>query len=356
MRIVQMVDALDYGDGVSNDIINLHLLMDNMKVDNTVYSRWMNERVAHYTHDINTYSPKEDDYILYHYSGKSTILEQVLDYNLPVILRYHNITPPKYLVQDNPELADRCREGIEQIKSNVRFFDFYCGDSEFNNRDLIAYGADADRAYVLPVAMNLSKLHETATDKKIIQEMKKHPNIIFVGRIAPNKCIEDVLDVFDNFHKYYNDKAFLYLVGNMQQTGTYTKYIQDKINKLTSKEHIIMTGKVDDSQLSSYYSGADVFLCMSEHEGFCIPLLEAMEFNIPVIAYDAGAVAGTMGESGILVKNKVVPIVAGLLNELTINPFLRSRVVQEQQKHLQEFDTPAMKKQLAKLISIWTAS
>lgn len=354
MRIVQMVDALDFGDGVSNDIINLHRLMDAMKIQNTIYSKWKHEKVAQYTHDIEKYSPRPNDYILYHYSGKSVIIDQVLGYNRPVILRYHNITPPEFFIRDNPEIAARCQEGLDQIKAYVKRFDFYCGDSGFNNRNLIEYGASPERTSVLPIELNLSQLRDKETDAAILEEMKRHTNVLFVGRFAPNKRIEEILDVFENYYRYYNDAAYLYLVGNNQQNELYTRFIESKLKEMMAREHVIVTGKVDERQLYSYYTGANVFLCMSEHEGFCIPLLEAMEFETPVIAYDAGAVADTMGKSGVLVTNKEVPVIAGLINELDQNKYLRDRVIGEQKKHLRQFDAQTMRQKLSELISVWT--
>ena len=354
MRIVQMVDALDYGDGVSNDIINLHNTMDQMNIDNTIYSKWAHEKVDGYRNDIEMYRPRKDDYILYHYSGKSHIIDQVLAFNLTTILRYHNITPPEFFQASNPDLAQRCREGIEQIKGYIHLFDFFCGDSSYNIENLVQMGADKEKTCVLPISLNLERLQKLRNKNEAIEDMNGHFNILSVGRIAPNKKIEDILDVFENYNKYYQPDSYLYLVGSSEQSDVYTRIIFDRLEKMTAKDHVVMTGKVDDETLYRYYTGANVYLCLSEHEGFCIPLLEAMMFDLPVIAYEAGAVSSTMGESGILIREKKIDLISGIIDELQKDPYLTSRVIDSQHEHLQDFFAPAMQEKLASLLSIWT--
>lgn len=134
----------------------------------------------------------------------------------------------------------------------------------------------------------------------------------------------------------------------------YTRIIFDRLEKMTAKDHVVMTGKVDDETLYRYYTGANVYLCLSEHEGFCIPLLEAMMFDLPVIAYEAGAVPSTMGESGILIREKKIDLISGIIDELQKDPYLVSRVIDSQREHLQDFFAPAMQEKLASLLSIWT--
>lgn len=354
MRIIQLLDALDFGDGVSNDVINLHKLLDEMNVHNAIYSKWTHEKVKQYRKDMEDYRPREGDCILYHFSGKSQIIDQVLGYQQTTVLRYHNVTPPQFFKNTNPQLALRCQEGLDQIKEYIHRFDYYCADSMYNAQDLISFGADQDVMDTLPIAMNLERLNDARPDKQIVEEMGKHPSILFVGRVAPNKKIEDILDVFENYFHYYNDQAYLYLVGNKEQSDSYTQLINDRLENMMSSDHVVMTGKVDEQSLYSYYQGADVFLCMSEHEGFCIPLLEAMRFGNAVIAYNAGAVETTMGSGGILLNTKSIPVVSGVLDELINNRYLKGRVLDAQNRHLEQFLKPAMCRSLSLLLTKWS--
>lgn len=350
-----MIDALDYGDGVSNDAINIHLQLDKEGIENQIYSKYHHPTVSEYCELLDMYQPKRDDVILYHFSGKSEIMEKVLGYGRKTVLRYHNVTPPHFFKNQNDKLAHGCQEGINQVLENIHRFDFYLADSDYNGSDLISYGADPTRVETLPIFMNLDGLREVKTEPQIVAEMKQHHSILFVGRIAPNKCIEDILDVFEQYHLFYDHDACLYLVGNKQQNPYYTEQLEQKMDQLWCSDHVLMTDKVDDDILYSYYTGADAFICMSEHEGFCIPLLEAMTFQIPVMAFDAGAVSKTMGNSGILLRRKNVPYVAALLDKVVTNRYLRYRVLQAQNEHILEFSGEVLVARLLHLLTNWLA-
>lgn len=356
MRIIQLLDALDYGDGVSNDVIHQHELLDEMGVENQIYSKWYNERVSNYTREIDTYRPEADDLVLYHFSGKTFIIDQVSEYPGKRILRYHNVTPPAFFKDSNPQAYQNCKEGLEQLCAHLGRFDGFCADSPFNRSDLISYGASLDAVDVLPIAMDLERLDSVRETPALAEQLRKRPYILFVGRVAPNKCFEDILSAFETYYRYYDQETMLYLVGNCQQSDSYTASIMEQVSRLHAKEKIVFTGKVSDEDLYTYYRGASAFLCMSEHEGFCIPLLEAMVFDIPVIAYDSCAVPDTMGGSGILLRKKDPALTAGLLHELMTDASLRENILAKQRENVALYRHDAMKRRLSTLIEKWEAT
>lgn len=191
MRVIQVLDALDFGDGVSNDVIHLHEMLDELGVDNAIYSKWWNEKVQRYTNDIEQCRPRKEDLVIYHFSGKSHIDEMVTSFPCKVIIRYHNVTPPAFFKGSNPEGYKNCMEGLEQIAALIRRFPDAWGDSQFNCNDLIAYGAKPERMRVLPIFMNLERLAAAPIDEQLNDSLRQEGDyILFVGRVAPNKCFE----------------------------------------------------------------------------------------------------------------------------------------------------------------------
>ena len=353
MRVIQMVDGLDYGDAVSGDVLKIDGMLRELGVESLIYSKYCDQRVEKYRNQINDYLPKKNDLVLYHFSGKSSIMDQALS-GPPCIGRYHNITPPEFFLQYNQHIFEITSEGLNQIKENIMRFDGFAADSEFNRNDLISYGAEPDSTDVLSISVDLNTVLNKPYDKELLAELKKgKPYILFVGRMAPNKKIEDILDVFENYYRYHDKSIKLYLVGNSEHTSSYTEHILEKLETMEAKDNVIITGKVSDEALYAYYRGASAFLCMSEHEGFCVPLIEAQIFGIPVIGYNSCAVPDTMGKSGILLYEKDPALTAWLLDKVINEKRIRSSVLERQKLNVKRFAPEKIKKQLSTLLKKW---
>jgi glycosyltransferase involved in cell wall biosynthesis len=158
-------------------------------------------------------------------------------------------------------------------------------------------------------------------------------NVLFVGRIIPNKRIEDLIGVFALYQRHVEPRSRLLLVGDYRGHERYYDRLQERVRRLGADE-VVFTGHVDDDDLRAYYSAGDLFLCLSEHEGYCVPLLEAMAFGLPVIAYDAGAVAETLRGGGILLREKRPEVVAELIGRVHEDPALRAAVLGTQERAL----------------------
>lgn len=354
MRIYQVMDALDYGDGVSNSVINTHLLLNKMGIENQIYSKWWNDRVRQYTMEISKLRVKPDDIVIYHFSGKSHIIDEVSMLPCQRVLCYHNVTPPEFFKDNNPQAYENCLAGLRQLAEKWINFHYFCAVSEFNMKDLMSYGISEKKIDVLPIVMNLERLDNVPYNQALYQSRKSNLNIIFVGRVAPNKRIEDILDIFENLYCYYRQDVKLTLVGNTDDHSHYAQMLMSKLAGLRCKEQVTFTGKVTSDDLYAYYKSSDVFLCMSEHEGFCIPLIEAMYFKIPVVAYNSCAIPYTMGGAGVLVHRKDIPVIAGLLDSLLNDHDLRNRIISRQSKNIQKYTTSALQCQLQCLIDKWS--
>jgi glycosyltransferase involved in cell wall biosynthesis len=156
-------------------------------------------------------------------------------------------------------------------------------------------------------------------------------NILFVGRMIPNKKIDDLIKSFAFYQRHLNRRSRLLLVGDYRGHERYFRRLLELIDELRARD-VVFTGHVAQDELMAYYSAADLFLCLSEHEGYCVPLVEAMHAGVPVIAYAAGAVAETLGGGGILLRDKAPELVAFLIDEVTRNASLRQELLAGQSR------------------------
>jgi glycosyltransferase involved in cell wall biosynthesis len=158
-----------------------------------------------------------------------------------------------------------------------------------------------------------------------------------------------VIKAYALYKKYYNQKSRLILVGSSNGYENYRRRLEIYVSTL-ELEDVIMTGHIKFNQILAYYRLADIFLCQSEHEGFCVPLVEAMYFNVPVIAYDSTAIGGTLGGSGILMKEKDALLTAGMIDRLVRDSSLRKNVISAQQKRLKDFSPELIEEKFMQLL------
>ena len=343
MRIIQVLDALDYGDGVSNDVINKKHLLKKMGYDTEIYSKWCDERVLDERLDINLLATSSEDIIIHHYSGESNIISKVLNQRGKKILFYHNITPEEFW--DDGEFA---KKGIRQLETLGVKYDYIGGDSKFNIKDLRELGLKQE-ADVLPILVNFNHF---PTANAMCD--KNSTCFLFVGRVAPNKCHDDIIKVFDYYFNNIDANSELYLVGNYEAYPEYFSKLKKQLEGLACSSHIIFAGKVSNEMLYQYYQKATAFLCMSAHEGFCIPLLESMYSGIPTFAYDAGAVSETMGNAGVLIYDKSPEKVAKTIYTILSTRDLCGEIIDRQFKWVAHFSESEIAKQLRCLIEKWS--
>ncbi|MNW40488.1 GDP-mannose-dependent alpha-(1-6)-phosphatidylinositol monomannoside mannosyltransferase [compost metagenome] len=346
LRIFQVIDALDYGDAVSNHCIELHRALNNLGYSTQIYSKFSHEKVAEYRESFEKIKIRKQDIIIFHFSGKSLLVNELIKLNCKKILIYHNITPHFYFDGMEPHFS-HCMEGREQLQELSGKFDVYLGDSQFNVEELKALGCSP--CEVLPIVVDL----EVKKDRKELALLKKGragEKFIFVGRVAPNKKHEDILKVFDYFYTYINPNAELYLIGNYNDYLPYYNKLTELSNRLASKKNIFFTGKVSEEELDFHYKSADVFLSMSEHEGFCVPLLESMSYGLPTFAFDAGAIRSTMGPAGIKLKSKDAADIAELIYYVLEDKELRTKIVANQYDWLNHFSGENTIKTLKRVI------
>lgn len=335
MKIHQWLPGLATGDAISNYAVSLQKIIKVWGYEGEIFSpgRHITQDVRPLCKDWETYSDfsSKDNIVIYHFSIGSPLSERFRTIPDKKILIYHNITPEKYFRSINPEKALALYNGREELRALRDVPRLALGVSEYNRMELeeMRY----KNTGVLPLILDIDGL-SCEPDKKILDLYNDDwINILFVGRITPNKKIEDVIKVFYYYKKSINPKSRLFIVGSFVGMHKYMEYLRALTLELGISS-VIFPGHVTMQGLTAYYRLSDVFLCMSEHEGFCIPLLESMHFEIPVIAYSAAAIPETLGGSGVLVYEKDYQKIAELIDVVLRN---KQNIIEEQKKRLRDF-------------------
>jgi glycosyltransferase involved in cell wall biosynthesis len=261
------------------------------------------------------------------------------------ILQYHNITPAAFFAPYDPQLFRLAALGRRELATLAGHVDLALGDSDFNRRELEALGFT--RTGVLPIAVNTERI-TAAPPRPALERILRDGliNVLFVGRIVPNKKIEDHVD------SYYR---FIF-VGRYDGVPRY----YDQVRALIAEYDMLpdrfwFTGPVPDEDLAAFYRWADAYVSLSEHEGFCVPLVEAMAADVPVVAYAAGAVPETLGGAGLLFAPKDLELAAELLGSVVYDRGVRARVLDGQRRRLQDFAPDRIEAQLKSTLAAFVS-
>jgi glycosyltransferase involved in cell wall biosynthesis len=278
---------------------------------------------------------RPDDVVLLHLSIGSPANEILKTLNCRKVILYHNITPPEFFRGLHEQLAAQLAQGREQIKTLAGVAALNLADSAFNAAELQAFGYRA--VGVLPLMLDFAALRGAADRARLARYDDGLINILFVGRGAPNKRIEDVLAAFYYFQRYVEPNSRLIHAGSYAGLESYQALIFTRIREL-QLANVDLVGSVPQADLNACYRSAHAFLCMSEHEGFCIPLIEALVHAVPVLAYPAGAVPETLAGSGVLVNEKRFDLIAEMLGRLVHDQRLRAAVLAGQRARLAAYE------------------
>jgi glycosyltransferase involved in cell wall biosynthesis len=333
-RVHQLLAALSYGDAIGNEALAIQSHLRAAGYDSDIFAEQVHPRMAALARPLWEYArvSAPDTVCLFHFSIGSAAGRLIHHAPDRLVCIYHNITPARFFLGFHPHLAGLCHHGRRELAAFAARAELGLGDSEFNRRELEAAGYA--RTGVLPIVLDLS-VYE-GPPSPVVRRLygDGRTNILFVGRIIPNKRIEDLIRVFALYRRH-DPESRLLLVGDHRGHERYFDRLREMAGSLAVPD-VVFTGHVDHEDLLGYYSVADLFLCLSEHEGFCVPLLEAMAFRLPVVAHEAGAVRETLRGGGVLLAEKPPEVVAELLWRLRRDPRLRAAVLATQERALRE--------------------
>ena len=330
----QVLATLGYGDAIGHEVLGIQRALRAAGYESDIFVETADERVEHLTRDYRTLlEGGGDERLLLHHFSIGSKASRVA-YALPdrMALVYHNITPPEYFVDVHDLLVELCFKGRRELAAYANRCEIALGDSEFNRQELEAIGFP--RTGVLPVVPDFSHL-DRAPDPFVAGGFDDDwVNVLFVGRVIPNKRFEDLIRAFHAYKTCFNPRSRLILVGAHSGFEAYLAMLHDLVRRLGARD-VHFTGHVSNAELAAYYGIADVFLCASEHEGFCVPLVEAFHMGVPVLAYAAAAVPSTMDGAGVLYEDKDPLHVAALVDAVAGDEALRARILASQDAALE---------------------
>ncbi|MGE3704600.1 MAG: glycosyltransferase family 4 protein [Vicinamibacterales bacterium] len=325
----QVLATLGYGDAIGHEVLGIQRVLRGAGFESDIFVETADRRLEPLTRDYRELvdATHPDNVLLHHFSigSKASRTAYALPERMGLI--YHNITPPEYFVGVHRTLARQCFRGRRELQAYVDRCEIALGDSEFNRQDLEALGFP--RTAVLPVVPDFSHLDRRPDPFVARQFDDGWTNILFVGRVIANKKIEDVIRIFHAYHTKFNPRSRLLIVGIFSLFERYLASLHHLVEEL-GQQHVHFTGHVTNEELVAYYDLADLFLCASEHEGFCVPIVEAFHTEVPVLAYAATAVPSTMDGAGVLYDDKDPLYVASLMDGILSDGALRDAILDRQ--------------------------
>lgn len=325
----QVLATLGYGDAIGHEVLGAQQVLQAAGYESDIFVEAADRRLEPLTRDYRELvdASHADNLLIHHFSVGSKASR--VAYALPdrMALVYHNITPPEYFVGVHQILARQCFHGRRELRAYVDRCDLALGDSPFNREDLKSLGFP--RTDVLPVVPGFSHLDREPNRFVADRFDDEWTNILFVGRVVANKKIEDVIAAFHAYHTLFNPRSRLIIVGAFSMFERYWATLHHLVAEL-DQSHVYFAGHVADEELTAYYDIADLYLCASEHEGFCVPLVEAFYKQVPVLAYAATAVPATMDGAGVLFHDKDPKHMAALMDAILSDTRLQDAIVAEQ--------------------------
>lgn len=358
MRVDQLVPGFAKHDAISNHVRQLRRVLRGAGYDCDIYAEWIDPRLAGAgarPFAQCPVAPESDRVLLYHHSTHSRMadwLKEVAQAGQPLAINYHNITPSRYFARWEPPVAKSMALAREQLEELATCTGLAVADSPYNEADLnrLGFGLTA----VCPLLIELQDYHKTPDAKTLarLHRQRGGRRWLFVGRISPNKCQHDIVAAFAVYRRLYDPKSRLTLVGGAT-SPRYLRALEQMAAQLELGDSVEWRDATPFPQLLAYFRASDVFVCLSEHEGFCVPILEAMELGLPVIAYRAAAVTDTVATAGILLDDKDPLVVACAVNALLSDERRRADLIDAGRSRAAAFSFDRTSRQFLGTLSTW---
>ena len=340
MRIAIVTPSITAGDAVSNDVLGMHdALRDLADVRIFAETSTLNSPQIESVRKLKSFLAHPDDLLIYHWAAAWEPATQLLKTNCRRVVKYHNITPPHFFSAYSADLAEHCDQGRQQLGSFARSdCDLFLSDSDYNMRDLIAAGADPLRNLVVPPFHHVERLETAGKSMPDGAGLANEDvNVCTVGRIVPNKGHADLIAAFAIYHHDYNPHSKLVLIGKQEaRLIRYTVMLHGLIKRLNLKHAVTFADNVSDQALKAFYDAVDVFAMTSEHEGFCVPLVEAMAMRVPIVAYASSAVTETIGSAGIVWEPRDPQLLAESIHTIATDQTLRKLLIESGRTRYEE--------------------
>jgi glycosyltransferase involved in cell wall biosynthesis len=321
VRLDQFVPGFAPHDAIGNHVLQVRRLLRGAGFESDIYGEWIVGPLRSAARPF-TECPVSgpDRAFLYHASTHSEMVPWLMERAAAgerILSDYHNITPASYYARWLPEGAASMAAARQELVALAPHVELALADSAFNEEELVTAGYR--RTETCRLLVDLERYHDPP-DRRVCNRLRRRRDAggaqwLFVGRVAPNKCQHDVIAAFAVYRRLWDPEARLTLVGSTN-APRYLRALQMMAADLELGDSVEILDGLTHAELLAYFTVADVFVCLSEHEGFCVPLLEAMEVGVATVSYAAAAIPETVGDSGVLLMDKDPLVVAGAVAEL----------------------------------------
>jgi L-malate glycosyltransferase len=330
----QLLAGAAPGDAITDQALLLRRWLREWGTRSDIFALHIHPQLAGEVRPLSQYNPTaKQPWVIYHHSIGSELVDDLLTWPQRVVLIYHNITPPEFFTHVDPAWAARSEQGLAQTAALRPHTALALADSAYNARELakMGYGATA----VLPITLDIAAYDLPSNQALVEMLAERRPLLLFVGRIAPNKRQEDLIKLL-YYYRRIQPQAHLLLVGDRWVVG-YDKWLESLAADWGLADGVTLMGKVSQVDLVTCYRQADLYISMSEHEGFGKPFIECMRLDLPILAYGAASVPDTLGEAGAQFHHKDFERLAELVDILVTDEALRQRLIAQQRQRLRQF-------------------
>ncbi len=354
MRVVQITPAFSVGDAVGENALAIHRYLRGQGVETFIMTpdiKSEHPAVKPIDFDfLKKLTPK--DAVLYHIAVATPFASLIPELAAKKVIISHNVTPPAFYAEIAPEIAELLEKTLKELRffvANQHRIDAFVGVSRYNTEQLRKMGAE--RCYTVPLVIDWSRFERGANPYFASLFQDDRVNLLFVGRIVPNKKIEDLIKFLFYYKEAISPRVRLVIAGNTKSLPRYSLALKDLAERFFLRsDEVVFTGWVEEDELIALYKTAHVFVSASEHEGFGVPFVEAMHFRLPIIAYDAAAVAETIGGGGVLMRTKRPDLWGEAIYELVTNRELREKIQQNQARRIEQLRAQRSEEKLFNLI------
>jgi L-malate glycosyltransferase len=347
----QWLQAAHAGDAVGDNARALRELIRAQGHESEIYALTIEEGLQHEIQPWTDPASRSGDVTLLHFTLPSPMTEAIARLPGTRVLVYHNVTPARFFAPFDEQISRLVTLGRRDLATLADRVDLAVGVSEFNRQELESLGFP--RTAVLPLLVDTARLTAAAPVRSIERLLQDGlVNILFVGRIAPNKKIEDHIRLAEQFKRYVDIYYRFIFVGKHDAVPRYFSAIRALVAEYKMlPDRFWFTGQVPDVELATYYRNAHAYVSLSEHEGFCAPLVEAMAMDVPVVAYAETAVPETLGGAGLAFRPKDLEYAAELLGAVIYDEPLRDAVIAGQRRRLRDLGRAAVSERLTAILA-----
>ncbi len=349
-RIDQVIPSLASRDAIGGHVVQLRDLLRSRGFESDIFYGNATPDRLDYGFPVSRLGDRSttDRVLLYQLSIGSGVADIFRDRGERKFVNYHNITPADLLEAWIPAVGEEVRWGRAQLRDLAPITEFAIADSMYNERELQAAGYRSTTT--VPLLLDLDGFagspDPTLAARLAGQRAGGGSELLFVGKVSPHKGQHDLVKALAAYRRLYDPQARLRLVGGAI-SDEYRAAVERFADELGLIDAVEIAGSVTHEELIAYYAAADVFVCLSNHEGFCVPLLEAMYHRVPIVAYTNTAVPETVATAGLVLPDKQPARVAAAIHRVVTDQNLRAALARAASERVASFALPRVQEGFA---------